>query len=295
MVDPVSSVATSVAVKAGESVVSPVSRGIGQTFEDLWYIFFGYKWSEKRQKIELEVAHNVEKFRKELINKESQISDENRIEPDMDIVTSTLDSARFRLGKDEIRGMFSNLIISTMDRTKADDVHPSFSEMIKQLSSLDAQILCRLYSSKSVPIASVVIDFTSGGYTEFAKHILLLDLNNQHYESIEQVINNLLRLELIEVSYSRWILDDEEYSGYHHHPAFLEASLELEKITKERRDLSEILKQHEVRNATTGEFLSPDEKEKLKKQAEDEPSQVRLLKGSVSLTALGKNFCKICL
>ena len=133
MSDPITNTAISVATKVGAEVTNNVSKGIGQTFSDMWYAIYGYKWSEKRQKKEIEVAHNIEKFREEIATKSENILDENRIEPDIDVIGSTLESAKFRINKQEIRDMFSNLVVSAMDSSKADDIHPSFSEM-KEIS-----------------------------------------------------------------------------------------------------------------------------------------------------------------
>ena len=96
--------------------------------------------------------------KEEITNKSTKILDENRIEPDVEVIGSTLESAKFRINKDEIRDMFSNLIVSAMDSSKANDIHPSFSEMIKMLSPLDAQNLYSLYHGGDETISKIQSD-----------------------------------------------------------------------------------------------------------------------------------------
>lgn len=179
MSEPISTAVTGVAVAAGKEIAATASKGIGQTMGDIWYVVFGAKWDEKRQKKQIEVANNVDKFKEEITNKSAQIPEENRIEPDLDVIGSTLESARFRINKDEIRDMFSNLIVSAMDSSKADDIHPSFSEMIKMLSPLDAQNLYYLYHNRDETISSVRETDTTGGYIDHFKHIFWVISNTK--------------------------------------------------------------------------------------------------------------------
>lgn len=66
MVEPVSKLVTSVAVEAGKEVATATSKGLSQIINDIVYANWGYKWDEERQKKEIEVTHNVEKFRTEI-------------------------------------------------------------------------------------------------------------------------------------------------------------------------------------------------------------------------------------
>ncbi|MBF0785962.1 DUF4393 domain-containing protein [Muribacter muris] len=218
MGDPVSTAATGVAVAIGKEITTTASKGIGQTVNDMWYVVFGSKWDEKRQKKELEVANNVEKFKEEIANKSNQIPDENRIEPDIDIIGSTLDAARFRINKDEIRDMFSNLIASAMDSSKADDIHPSFSEMIKMLSPLDAQNLYYLYQiGANGTISTVRLHYPNGSYTEQYSNVFLDNPEVQDVSIISPSIDNLIRLKLVNVFYDRQRSKDELYDKHQNH------------------------------------------------------------------------------
>lgn len=293
MSDPITNAAISVATKAGTEVVNNASKGIGQTVSDMWYSIYGYKWSEKRQKKEIEVAHNVEKFKEEITNKSAQIPDENRIEPDIDVIGSTLESARFRINKDEIRDMFSNLIVSAMDSSKADDIHPSFSEMIKMLNPLDAQNLYYLYHNKDETISSIrETNTTNGGYTEPFKHIFLGNPKCQDHTLIEPSIDNLIRLKLVDVTYNAHKNDESLYNKHRENSIILELKARrAQEIQSYKDTLNYFNEGGRIEGASQEQQALLIEN--LKKLSQD--TTIDIQKGIIRLTALGRNFCKVCL
>ncbi|HEH9732943.1 TPA: DUF4393 domain-containing protein [Pasteurella multocida] len=299
MGEPLSTAATGIAVAAGKEITTTASKSIGQTVSDIWYVVFGAKWDEKRQKKEIEVTNNVDKFREEIATKSENIPDENRIEPDVDVIGSTLESAKFRINKQEIRDMFSNLIVSAMDSSKADDIHPSFSEMIKMLSPLDAQNLYYLYHSGDETIASIKINFeSSNGHIEKLRHIYLDNPECQDINLIEPSIDNLIRLKLVDVTYDEYKTNDKLYEKYFSHSTFIEIKEEVErKIEVNKKDL-EILENNSILTVTdpNGKTLSDNERVEYKNNIKENLyKDVELKKGIIKLTALGRNFCKVCL
>lgn len=66
-------------------------------------------------------------------------------QPDPLIVCPLLDYVKYAFNEDELSKLFNNLLSSAINRDKDDIIHPSFVHIIKQLSSLDAQILKSLY------------------------------------------------------------------------------------------------------------------------------------------------------
>lgn len=293
MSEPLSAAATSIAVAASKEITTPVSKGIGQTVSDIWYVVFGAKWDEKRQKKQIEVANNVDKFKEEITNKSAQIPDENRIEPDIDVIGSTLESARFRINKDEIRDMFSNLIVSAMDSSKADDIHPSFSEMIKMLSPLDAQNLYYLYHNKDETISSIrETNTTNGGYTEPFKHIFLGNPKCQDHTLIEPSIDNLIRLKLVDVTYNAHKSDESLYDKHRENNLILELR---ERRKQEVQSYKEILSQ--LNDGEIVQGASQEQQEFIIKHLKNlsQDTTIDIQKGIIQLTALGRNFCKVCL
>ncbi|MDU7463111.1 MAG: DUF4393 domain-containing protein [Haemophilus haemolyticus] len=292
MSEPISTAVTDIAVAAGKEIATTASKGIGQIVSDMLYASYGYKWSEKRQMKEIEVARNIEKFKEEIANKAAKIPEENKQEPDVEVIGSTLESAKFRINKDEIRDMFSNLIVSAMDSSKANDIHPSFSEMIKMLSPLDAQNLYYLYHNRDETISSVRETSTTGGYTEHFKHIFLGNPKCQDNTLIEPSIDNLIRLKLVDVTYDAQKNDESLYEKHRENSLILEL--------KARRAQEIQLCKNFLNDLNEGGIIqgaSQEEQElvieNIKKASQD--TTIDIQKGIIRLTALGRNFCKVCL
>lgn len=299
MSEPISTAVTGVAVAAGKEITATASKGIGQTVSDIWYVVFGAKWDEERQKKQIEVANNVEKFKEEITNKSTKILDENRIEPDVEVIGSTLESAKFRINKDEIRDMFSNLIVSAMDSSKANDIHPSFSEMIKMLSPLDAQNLYFLYHGGDETISKFrVTNKENGNYTDHFNHVFLGNPECQDNNLIESSIDNLIRLKLVDVSYSKYKSDDSLYDKHRENELFLKFKAEQEELQQHNTALLNFLLNGGVlTDADTNVPLPASVQENVLNQLKQvvQEKEIEVVKGLIQLTAFGKNFCKVCL
>lgn len=299
MSEPISTAVTGVAVAAGKEITATASKGIGQTVSDIWYVVFGAKWDEERQKKQIEVANNVDKFKEEITNKSTKILDENRIEPDVEVIGSTLESAKFRINKDEIRDMFSNLIVSAMDSSKANDIHPSFSEMIKMLSPLDAQNLYFLYHGGDETISKIrVTNKEDDSYTDHFNHIFLGNPECQDNNLIESSIDNLIRLKLVDVSYSEYKSDDSLYDKHRENELFLKFKTEQEELQQHNTTLLNfLLNGGLLTDADTNMPLPASVQENVLNQLKQgvQKKEIKVVKGIIQLTAFGKNFCKVCL
>lgn len=298
MSEPISTAVTGVAVAAGKEIAATASKGIGQTVSDMWYAIYGYKWSEKRQMKEIEVARNIEKFKEEIANKAAKIPEENKQEPDIDIIGATLDSARFRVNKQEIRNMFSNLIVSAMDNLKSADIHPSFSEMIKMLSPLDAQNLQTLYQSGDETISKIRVTYDGNdGFKDVYSHIYLGNPETQDNHLIAPSIDNLIRLKLIDVDYETFKNNDALYEKHRNNPLLLQYKQEDQENRQTSQETLNFL--NSGGKITNGDNIPiPEEVQaSIKQQLEGalKPRTIDIVKGHISLTALGRNFCKICL
>jgi hypothetical protein len=113
--------------------------------------------------------------------------------------------------------MYANLLANSMDSTVKDDVHPTFVELIKQLSPFDANLLNEISSNadSAIPISKVRLEVSSldGSGIDILKHILSpkfgISINN--YTKFAISIDNLQRLNLISVSYDSSYTDKSLY------------------------------------------------------------------------------------
>lgn len=125
---------------AAKNVTDKPTQNIGTTLADIWYLVFG-GISQAAEKRKLKYSYALQEFENELKEKISKIPENKQMEPDMQIVAPALDSAKYCIEKQELRTLFSNLISSSMNADYSKNVHPSFTNIIRQLSTTDAKLL----------------------------------------------------------------------------------------------------------------------------------------------------------
>lgn len=170
------------------------------------------------EKKQLSYQQNIEAYKQELEDKVKKIPQENLIEPDFHTAYEALENSKSCITDEELRKMFVNLISSSMNSTTSDSVHPSFASIIKQMSVLDAKVLMTFKFRKDHPILELRERDTHGGYqtvmTNFFIYITLneneqIDLN---ITQIQNSISNLDRLGLVDVDYSKRLMNEQCYS-----------------------------------------------------------------------------------
>lgn len=127
---------------AVKNITDKPTQNIGTTLADIWYLVFG-SISQAAEKRKLKYAYALQEFEKELKEKISKIPEDKLVEPDIQVIAQALDAAKYCADKEELRRMYSNLISSSLNLDTIDYVHPSFANIIKQLSPQDAKLLQR--------------------------------------------------------------------------------------------------------------------------------------------------------
>lgn len=129
---------------SAKNITDKPTQNMGATIADIWYLVFG-GISQAAEKRKLKYSYALQKFEKELEKEIFKIPEQNKIEPDIQIVAKALEESKYCVEKEELRFMFSKMIAASMDRNKCNKVHPIFSNIIRLLSPLEANILKELY------------------------------------------------------------------------------------------------------------------------------------------------------
>jgi hypothetical protein len=181
---------------ATKNLTDKPTKQIGQTLSDCLYLVFG-GISHAARKRELQYAQDLDLFASNLAKKVDAIPVDKRIEPDIQTVCPALENAKYCVGSEELRTLFSNLIASSMNSDTVKFVHPSFGEIIKQMSPLDARIFSTIMKNNLNPIMHVKEMKPTGGYVYLCKYLNLYDAST--HELTCNTIENLCRLNLIEI------------------------------------------------------------------------------------------------
>ncbi|WP_288394592.1 DUF4393 domain-containing protein [uncultured Vagococcus sp.] len=212
----------------GGATSAGVFKGPIQTLEDLWYINFGYKSSDKVAQLREKQAINIEKMRNETITEAAKISPDDIQEPKLNIIGPALEASRYYIDEDELRNMFAKVIASSMDKSKENKIHPSFVEIIKQLSTLDAKILLSFNNSNSHPIGKLIEQRSNGYFIVVDNFYLHETIENYYLPDISASVSNLIRLGLIEIT-DQQIIESEYFMKNRTVTSFIDTLINTDK------------------------------------------------------------------
>lgn len=150
-----------------------------------------------------------------MAEKLKNVPEENIITPDLSLAGPIIESMRYTAHKEELREMFANLLATAMIKDKAIDAHPSFVEIIRQLTPDEAKIIKQIQGNGLIPMIDVRSKYTDDqqGFFEEKKNFTDLPYvaGCSNPELGSSYIENLNRLGLISIDRQVYLIDDEMY------------------------------------------------------------------------------------
>lgn len=216
--------AGTVATDVAEDLVRPTSKSIGENvglLVDGVMGWLGY-WGEKQQ---IKRKEYLEEYKKQIAQKIAKIPKENLVEPPVRIVGPAIEASKFFVEEATCREMFAELIASSCNRTVSDAVHPSFPEIIKQLSPLDSRFLLLFKKQDTFPIAELIEEHANGILTPYP-HILFdfMTVPNdftypEHFE-LSKTVDMLIRFGLL-IKNDRVLQLEYDYDDFKKHWSYI--------------------------------------------------------------------------
>lgn len=146
---------------------------------------------------------------------------ENIVTPPPHVAGPALESLRYTGSIEELKELYANLLASSMDSATTKDAHPSFVEIIKQLSSEEAKLLTALISTEQEPALTIRNnrEDNSGGRDQFRNFTVLGEkVGVKDYGRIPNYLDNLCRLGLLEIPASYSLIGENTYKHLDEHP-----------------------------------------------------------------------------
>lgn len=195
---------------AYEDAFAPPAKQVGKALETVGRAvnvallpLTGVVWGFERisQFVETRVSQKLE---------ERGTKPEDIITPDPDVAVPAVEALRYSKLKEE----FASLLASSMDAKTAENVHPSFVEILKQLSPIDAKLL-RFFASKrgDVPLAILVHKNSQNHERILVPHLAVLppDIEHELAGRLSATLDNLSRLGIIYLYTDIYVADDKAY------------------------------------------------------------------------------------
>lgn len=154
-------------------------------------------------------------FNKDMAEKLKDVPEENISAPKPSLAAPAMQQLAYSLDEPDLKEMYLSLLATASDNRSSEDAHPSFVEVIKQLSADETTLLNSVLSSSGpAPIISYLSDLPGEeGHTVVKKHVMKLSLvaTNKPVEfpRLATYVDNWLRLGLVEVHYSKWVVGED--------------------------------------------------------------------------------------
>lgn len=239
---------------AAKNLTHSLSKNIGQTLGDAWLLVFG-GISHAADKRRAKYAHALKAYNQELSEAVAAIPSEKQVEPSIQITAQALENSKYCIEEPELRRMFTSLISKSMNIDYRKHIHPSFAEIIKQMSVLDAHVIESFKRSAcfQFPLCRYIRQ-KGESYTVLLENVFLGYGHSDLY-AVSISISSLVRLGLLKISDTECLVNDTRdcYQPFREHLWFQNL-------------------QHEFPN-----------------------DEISLLKQVVLLTPLGQSFVHVCI
>jgi len=197
-------------------ILTPPAEKIGNTLASIWNLTFG--WIDHiDEKLKIKRQNDLNKFAEKLELEISKIPLENRIEPKLSIAGPTLEATKYFIEEENMQIMFSKLLANSMNFNTVQYIQNAFVEIIKQMTSVDADNIIDISNIGVLPICQVIENKNSGKSSFNIIHDLLYWHETKNEESWQQnsiSLVNLQRLGLIQYDFDTFIIDTNCYRHY---------------------------------------------------------------------------------
>lgn len=226
MKNPLSKISDDLKMQIYQDSIQKPLQSVSKTFSDVWFLVFGgiSHIADKRQ---MKYSHSLDCYHQELFSEIKKIPEDKLIEPNVQVTAQALENSKYCIESQELRKMFVNLISKSINSDYTTITHPSFAEIIKQMSPTDAKILETIPLHENIPIVDyIVVDKNNSRYKTELENIYLSHLPHIDIFMESQSVSSLSRLGILNIDKASTMTDKQVYDHYKKTPFFNKFSKE---------------------------------------------------------------------
>ena len=242
--------------KAYDDLAHPTAKSLGNTVS-LIPRTIGV-WLGKWEKWVINGEESIRLTSEAMCGKATKIPEEKLTEPEPYVAIPAIQQLSYCYDSEELREMYANLLVTSMNSDTKFQVHPSFVDIIKQLSPLDAKIVDEMKRRRTpLPIVTVRLDYKETN----SFHELLVDYSTDLFvlfgnlEILCSSLQNLHRLGILNIRYDQVVKPDTRHDAFYNDDNYKRLAEQFGNVDK---------------------------------------TSITLNKGLIELTAYGKSFCDVC-
>lgn len=155
--------------------------------------------------------YNVAETEKLLAQKLERVEYEKIISPESYVAVPAIQAIAYSMNSEELRNLYANLLAKSMYIETKELVHPSFVEIIKQISPLDALIFKKIMEREINPMINLVMKNKEGHFKTIITNVT--DINIASQELVGVSIDNLAKQNLISVPGDGYYTNEKVYDS----------------------------------------------------------------------------------
>lgn len=202
--------------KAYDDLVHPTAKSLGNTVSFIPRTVG--VWLNKWEKWIINGEESIRLTAEAVREKAAGIPEEKLTEPEAYVAIPAIQQLSYCYGSEELREMYANLLVTSMNLDTKYQVHPSFVDIIKQLSPMDAKSVEEIRRKGGLlPIVTVRLNFeATDSFNE-----LLIDYSTDLFELFQnpqllcQSLQNLHRLSIINIRYDQEVIPRTVYDAFY--------------------------------------------------------------------------------
>lgn len=204
--------------KTYDDVAHPTAHAVGQIIS---FVPRTIKvWLGKWEKWILNGEYAIKETEKLLAEKLKGIPEDKIVEPEPYVAVPAIQQLSYSIDNPDLREMYANLLAASMNTDTKWSVHPSFVDIIRQLTPDEAKLLKYLSAHPQQPIIDVVHNLPNNtGYIEVVRRFTNISEGVcDNVNGIYAYLDNLERLKIIEIPSGVYLHNDELYFPLENHP-----------------------------------------------------------------------------
>lgn len=172
----------------------------------------------------------------------SETPSDEIIEPKLHVAGPALEALRYTGHEETLSDLYANLLAASMDARTAYKAHPSFVEIIKQITPDEARLLKYFSTAELLPVITMQNVDTSGegghvdvlvNFSTFGK-----DADCEHPHLTPAYLDNLARLGVIALP-DKWYTSPGIYEELENHPSVIEVKEQINGQEERKAEVSE--------------------------------------------------------
>ena len=214
--------------KAYDDLAHPTAKSLGNTASFIPRTIG--VWLGKWEKWIINGEESIRLTAQAVQEKAAQIPAEKLTEPEPYVAIPAVQQLSYCYDSEELREMYANLLVSSMNTDTKQAVHPSFVDIIKQLTPDEAKVLKEISEYHSfIPLVDLTVHSDDGYYAILRNYTNLGDDVCESPQNISAYIENLDRLKLVCILDETSLADKTLYEPLEQAQGFLvHKSTELE-------------------------------------------------------------------